>query len=96
MNQTKLGTKATTVSGKWIDDIYETVVTYYSTEIVRFTSQRIILNSGGYRTMTTKARMNQASYQFALGYDVYQQNGEWFVEFSGKIYDFEDGMTLYF
>lgn len=71
-----------------------TKVIYHSTCVVSFTEGSIILNSGGWRTATTKARMNQASNQFRLGYYVYQKKGQWFVDFMGNTFEFEDNMEL--
>ena len=59
-----IGTHATTVAA--VGGM--THVTYHQTVVVRFNHEHIILNSGGYRTATTKTRMNQASNQFDLGY----------------------------
>lgn len=38
------------------------------------------LNTGGYFTKTTKKRMNQFAEMFNLGFRVYQEVGEWFVQ----------------
>lgn len=56
----------------------------------------IILNSGGWRTITTKKRMNTYLPSWI---DVYQVKGKWFVLIrSGvgeiKRYFFEDGMEI--
>ena len=40
-----------------------TSVRYHSTEVVKFNHEKIILNTGGWHTFTTKTRMNQASRQ---------------------------------
>jgi hypothetical protein len=88
--QYRLGTAHTTtatVNGM-------TNVTYHSTVVVSFNEKKIVLNSGGWHTNTTKTRMNQASNQFALGYTVTQKDFGWYVSFNGKIRDFADGMTL--
>ena len=71
-----------------------TKVLYHSTIVVRFSDDQIELDSGGWRTPTTKVRMNQTSNQFDLGYSVYQQNHEWFVDYQGETYEFDDGLTL--
>jgi len=39
----------------------------------------VILDTGGWRTVTTKARMNQAFNQFGPSYAVGQNKGEWSV-----------------
>ena len=38
--------------------------------------------------------MNQTSNQFDLGFKVYQKNFDWFGDYKGKTYDFNDDMTL--
>jgi hypothetical protein len=47
---------------------------------------RVTLNSGGYKTVTTKCRMVQASNQFGLKYTVFQRDGEWFVDVMNPAY----------
>lgn len=73
--------------------------TYVATPIVRYRTgaqPSLVLDSGGYQTVTTKKKMNQFSHQYANGvYGVFQENFEWFVIFNGKKYDFFDGMDLY-
>lgn len=84
--------------GKHKTNIYNqdgyTCVQYHNTKVVRFNDTEIILNHGGYLSNTTKLRMNQTSNQFHLDYFVYQKNYEWFVEFGGRVYEFENGMSL--
>lgn len=85
----KIGKTATTVTkdenGRLIS------VRYHETDVVTLkTGQNIImLNTGGWRTVTTKARMNQVSNVFNLGYYVFQKNHKWFVEFKGKTIPFD-------
>lgn len=59
----------------------DTVVQLYNTPIVRFNSETITLNTGGYETGTTKRRMNEVAKAFDLQYHVYQQNFKWFVQY---------------
>lgn len=55
-------------------------VTYHNTDVVSVTPGGIItLDTGGWFTVTTKTRMNQAASQFGLRYIVEQKNFEWFV-----------------
>ena len=65
-------------------------VIYHSTAVVSFNHKLIILNHGGWMTLTTKTRMNQASQQYDLGYQVYQKDFDWFITFKGKDIPFED------
>jgi hypothetical protein len=53
-----------------------TVVTYHSTAIVSFTADSVTLDFGGYDTVTTRKKMNQAASQFSLPYRVYCRKGE--------------------
>jgi len=62
----------------------DTVIRYHATDVVRFNARRIILDTGGWRTSTTKARMNQAANQYGLGYCAYQKDFAWYVEYQGK------------
>ena len=64
-------------------------VTYHNTRVVGVTPEHIILDTGGWKTVTTKRRMNQASTQFNLGYTVYQQKGQWFVSYRGITRQFD-------
>jgi len=64
-------------------------VTYHSTDVVTADSNRIVLDTGGYFTNTTKTRMNQASSQFNLGFRVNQVKGQWLVFYKGEEIKFE-------
>lgn len=77
------------------------VVRFHNTRIVWFRedeAQSVQLFTGGYRTVTTKERINQ----FILGY-VFQKKGKWFVasgQADGHINfnaprEFVEGFTLY-
>lgn len=73
-----------------------THVRYHRTDVVTFTPSTITLRTGGYRTVTTKRRMNQAAQQFGLAYSVYQNRFDWYVcTPDGRTLDF-DGETLTF
>ena len=71
-------------------------VKYHSTTVIEFNYEKIILNSGGWRTATTKTRMNQACNQFNLGIWVYQKDFTWFVhiEKTGERLPFYDGIEI--
>ena len=71
-----------------------TSVCYHNTEVVKITDNKIILNSGGWLTATTKRRMNQASLTYGLGFSVYQVNYSWYVDYKGDTIPFEDNMEL--
>ena len=66
----KFPTYCTTVSNS--DGV--TRIVYHRTTVVRFDADDITLQDGGWQTVTTKRRMNQASEYFNLGFQVYQKN----------------------
>lgn len=77
MGQTAtVGTHKTTVSS---NDYWAGIVTYHQTQVVKWNPELIILDTGGWRTVTTKLRMMQARNQFRLPYGVCQRKGEWYV-----------------
>lgn len=76
MGQTrKLGTTATSVRS----ENGATHVRYHQTDVVSFNAHTITLRTGGWKTATTKSRMNQAAHQFGLKYGVSQRKGQWYV-----------------
>lgn len=81
---------------KILKDDSATAVVYHGTYVVVFTDKQVSLNSGGWRTVTTKARMNLASDEFNLGFSVYQRKGKWFVDIGdGAVtLDFEENMLF--
>ena len=73
----------------------KTRVYFYDTPVVAFDYKTIELNTGGWRTRSTKVRMNQASQEFGLGFRVFQKAQDWFVEHHGEILPFAtDKVTL--
>ncbi len=70
---------------------------YHRTAVVTCRADgAIILDSGGWRTATTKLAMNQASAQGRLGFTVYAKRGEWFVSVDTRAESipFFDGMAV--
>jgi hypothetical protein len=63
-----------------------THVRYHDTDVVSFSYVKslITLRTGGWRTVTTKTRMNQAANQFNLGFQVAQKDGDWTVHLPGR------------
>ena len=75
------------------------VVTYQNTQVVKVlehgsNDQTVILDSGTWRTSTTKTRMNQTANEFGLGFYVHQRDYEWFVKVNNTILPFSDGMQF--
>ena len=78
-----------------VRDAGRTIYSYHRTAVVtRYEDGSIRLDSGGWRTATTKTAMNQASYQGQLGFGVHQRDHVWFVTHGGIERPFHDGMTL--
>ncbi len=71
-----------------------TSVAYHATTVVMFNDKQIILNHGGWLTNTTKVRMNQTSWEYNLGYSVFQKNFEWFVDFNGDTIPFDGDKVI--
>lgn len=61
-----------------------TRVNYRGTTVVEFDAESIRLNTGGWKTVTTKTRMNQAANQFGLGFSVFAKDFEWWVKIDGS------------
>lgn len=78
------------------EDCLGGVCIYHATKIVQWSpdKRRVVLNSGGYRTVTTKRRMNEVAEHEALGYRVRQVKHVWWVSHKGTLRLFEDGMVL--
>lgn len=70
---------------------------YHNTAVVKTSKcgKYIWLDSGGYRTATTKMVMNQASHMDNLGFRVSQRYGEWHVWFGERVVEFKDNMMLH-
>jgi len=77
MQMSEIGKHATNVVTQ--DGV--TTVVYHSTPVVTWVQAEdtVILDSGGYWTYTTKARMNQAAAMLGLPYHVQQRDGTWYV-----------------
>lgn len=69
------------------------IVRFHATDIVSFLGNGAIrLNSGGYRTVTTKQRMNALLRH--RGISISQKDFAWFVTDESGTREFEDGMIV--
>lgn len=67
------------------------IIRLHHTDIIRFKDNGdIILNSGGYQTVTTKDRMNKY-----CPYQINQDNSIWYVSVNGDRYGFKDNMVIH-
>lgn len=69
------------------------IVKFHSTEIVQWNDDEIILNTGGWESVTTKQRMNQTASERLLNYQVFQRDFQWYVIWNGVQYPFQ-GNTI--
>ena len=68
------------------------VTNYRGTDVVTIKPDgKVVLNSNGWHTHTTKQRMNQYA---GSGICVYQKDFEWFVTVNGKTFDYFDGIVI--
>lgn len=90
-----IGTHKTTVRKEFDSGNLKALsVVYHGTEVVKVASGKIILDSGGYRSATTKKRMNEAASEFNLPYNVYQHDFQWYVRTPTDTVRFTDKMEL--
>lgn len=90
LNKDTWGTKASTY--EYLSDEFINIK-YHQTNVVSFNCDKIILNTGGYKSLTTKLRMNQVSRLHNLRIYIYQENFDWFVEYLNTTFRF-DGNTI--
>lgn len=90
------GCRLTTEKGAYRDVVVEmpdgrTVYFYHQSPVVVEIGDRYRLDSCGYRTRTTKERINR---RLPYGYRVKQRDHEWLLDTPDGVYDFTDGMTI--
>ena len=68
----------------------------HRTEIVKVFNDHIVLNSGGWQTITTKRRINECLKEWNLPFSVYQKNYNWFVDTPSGTIPFNDNMEIKF
>ena len=72
-------------------------VVFHETVVVSHDLQngQIKINSGGWKTSTTKDRINAYFKEYVQGFiRLYQSKWEWFVEDTDNVYPYKDGMTF--
>ena len=89
-NNTQVERIPQTIGDQW------TIVTLHSTDIVKFKHtggflDQILLDTGGYNTVTTRRRMNEVSKAYGLGFQVYQKKHKLYVAYKGNDYEFDGG-----
>lgn len=95
MNTNKIGKHKTTVKRE--GDMV--TVRYWHTDVVtaNLLTGEVTLNTGGWQSVTTKARMNQTSAEYNMGFSVYQKDWQLFVRKSdGTEIPFDRSVTFNF
>ncbi len=69
----------------------EILITYRGNPVMRIQKGKVILHSCGWRTKTTKDRMN---WFLPTGYCVYAKKSVWYLHTSKGEIEFQDGMVL--
>lgn len=73
-------------------DFIEEYLRYQDTDIIHWCSNgNVVLDSGGWRTVTTKVRFND----HLPGIRVWQERGVWYVSTRANKFEYYDGMTIY-
>lgn len=84
--------RAKLCNNTWVEDLGESVVgirLHNTTILMLYPDGRFRVNSGGYRTVTTKQRINAL---LPSGYRVFSKKFEWFMSTpSGDVFSFDDG-----
>lgn len=70
-------------------------VVLHSTVVVSIQPNQIVLNSGGYRTNTTKTAINRALTQLDNPNRVVQIKGEWYLTDGVNKVEFFDNISIY-
>lgn len=87
----------TGVARQIIDTRGYTLYCYHGTDVVKVANCRshVVLDSGGYRTYTTKLAMNQAFSEVGIRLRVVQIAYTWYVKDPhGPLLKFTDGMII--
>ena len=66
-----------------------THVRYHHTDVVTIKKDKIVLRHNGWKTVTTKNRMNQVSELYGLGYSTVKKYGDLYVtDKNGDVHEF--------
>lgn len=71
-----------------------TTVLLHGNKIAEVTDTSITLFDGGYRSNTTKSRLNAILQGHGNGERIFQQDYVWYIMIGGKKVEFESGMVL--
>lgn len=67
-------------------------VRLHRTDVVTFKRDgAIVLDSGGWKSLTTKSRLNEFS-----PFSIWQKEGDWYIKINGKAVNYDDGIIVRF
>lgn len=69
-------------------------VTLHGNKIAEVGETWLKLYDGGWRTATTKARLNAILSAHGNGERVFQKDYQWFIKLNGEVVPFESGLLL--
>lgn len=70
------------------------VILHNTTVFTKYHDGSIVLNSGGWRTNTTKTAINRAFDLLDINARIWQKNFNWKLTYEGVTTQFEDGMVV--
>jgi len=68
----------------------------HGNHIATVSNDSLQLFDGGWRSNTTKSRLNALCYEFAYGCGVFQKKFEWFISGKSGTVDFDSGYEIAF
>lgn len=79
----------------WTDDNGTEHLRLHKTDIISRTKDgKVTINDGGFRTVTTKARLNAYLRKFGIHASISSANGVWWVHYEGAALPYWSGMCL--
>ena len=79
---------------KITEEPLQTTVRYHNTDILTFNSDEIIIRTGGWKTPSTKDKINLAAGKYGLGFYIRQKNFEWYVVIRNNEYIMKDDIFI--
>ena len=74
------------------EGLAEIKIRLHDTDVVTFTEDfNIILDDGGWQTVTTKERINR---YLPSGWKLYQKDYQWFIDADGDTHKYYEGISL--
>lgn len=68
---------------------------YYNTIICKVNDDECILNSGNWRTNSTKKFINRILNYHNFNVQIFQKNFNWYTKYSNRVCDFIDNIIIF-